>query len=126
MDSDIQKQEKQSIYILRKARSEFQNVGILKTNTKESDLLFALCEKAFFNKMPFSVIGMDSLKNHQFSALIMPFREELKDKANVQKVYPLLGWKDSDVEEYLESGPGKTGKTEKEEIMKRLRDLGYM
>lgn len=52
--------ENKSIYIIREAYAEFENPAILWSMGKDSTTALALCRKAFFGKIPFPVIHIDT------------------------------------------------------------------
>ena len=52
--------ENKSIYIIREAYAEFENLAILWSMGKDSTTALALCKKAFFGKIPFPVIHIDT------------------------------------------------------------------
>lgn len=52
--------ENRSIYILREAYAEFKKPAILWSTGKDSTVSLWLCKKAFFGKIPFPVIHIDT------------------------------------------------------------------
>ncbi len=52
--------ENTSIYIIREAYSHFRNIALLWSIGKDSTTLLWLCRKAFFGKIPFPVIHIDT------------------------------------------------------------------
>ncbi len=52
--------ENKSIYIIREAYHEFKDLGLLWSIGKDSTTLLWLCMKAFFGKLPFPVIHIDT------------------------------------------------------------------
>jgi len=52
--------ENKSIYIIREAYKKFPNMGLLWSIGKDSTTLLWLCRKAFFGKLPFPVIHIDT------------------------------------------------------------------
>ncbi len=52
--------ESQSIYIIREAYKKFNNPAILWSMGKDSTTLLWLCKKAFFGKIPFPVVHIDT------------------------------------------------------------------
>ncbi len=52
--------ENRSIYILREAYAEFDNPAVLWSTGKDSTTVLWLCRKAFFGKIPFPVIHIDT------------------------------------------------------------------
>lgn len=60
MDLLLKQAEGESIYILRETRGKFKKPAILWSPDKDSTVVLALCKKAFFGKIPFPVIHIDS------------------------------------------------------------------
>ncbi len=56
----LRKLENQSIYIIREAYSQFRNVAMLWSIGKDSTTLLWLVRKAFFGKIPFPVMHIDT------------------------------------------------------------------
>jgi sulfate adenylyltransferase subunit 2 len=52
--------ESRSIYVIREAYKQFHKVGMLWSIGKDSTTLLWLCKKAFFGKVPFPVIYIDT------------------------------------------------------------------
>jgi len=52
--------EQKSIYILREAKAKFKNLAIMWSTGKDSTASLWLCRKAFFGKVPFPVIHLDT------------------------------------------------------------------
>lgn len=52
--------ENRTIYIIREAYFQFKKIGMLWSIGKDSTALLWLCRKAFFGKIPFSVIHIDT------------------------------------------------------------------
>lgn len=52
--------ENKSIYIIREAYNKFKNIAILWSIGKDSTTLLWLCRKAFFGKIPFPVMHIDT------------------------------------------------------------------
>jgi sulfate adenylyltransferase subunit 2 len=52
--------ENNSIYIIREAYKQFKNIGVLWSIGKDSTTLVWLCRKAFFGKVPFPAIHIDT------------------------------------------------------------------
>ena len=52
--------ENKSVYIIREAFYNFKKMALLWSVGKDSTALLWLCRKAFFNKIPFSVIHIDT------------------------------------------------------------------
>ena len=80
MDSTLQqldKLENQSIFIIREAYSQFKNVAVLWSIGKDSTTLLWLVRKAFFGKIPFPVMHIDT--TYKFDE-IYEFRKEYTEK----------------------------------------------
>lgn len=54
--------ESQSVYILREAYNKFEDLGLLWSIGKDSNVMLWLCRKAFFGHVPFPVIHVDTEK----------------------------------------------------------------
>jgi len=52
--------ENRSIYIIREVYAEFERPAVLWSTGKDSTIVLWLCKKAFFGKIPFSVIHIDT------------------------------------------------------------------
>jgi sulfate adenylyltransferase subunit 2 len=52
--------ESKSIYIIREAYRQFRDIGMLWSIGKDSTTMLWLCRKAFFGKIPFPVIHIDT------------------------------------------------------------------
>jgi len=65
--------ESRSIYIIREAYNQFGNLAILWSIGKDSTTLLWLCRKAFFGKIPFSALHIDT--GYKFKE-IYEFREK--------------------------------------------------
>lgn len=57
---DLKDLENQTIYILREAYAEFKRPAVLWSMGKDSTAILWLCRKAFFGKIPFPVIHIDT------------------------------------------------------------------
>ena len=71
--SQLDKLESQSIFIIREAFSQFKNVAILWSIGKDSTTLLWLVRKAFFGKLPFPALHIDT--TYKFKE-IYDFREK--------------------------------------------------
>ena len=60
MDEDLKKLEERSVYIIREAKAEFKDIAALWSTGKDSTACLHLCRKAFFGRIPFPVIHMDT------------------------------------------------------------------
>ena len=69
--------ENKSIYIIREAYAQFKNMAMLWSIGKDSTTMLWLCRKAFFGKIPFPVIHIDT--SYKFPE-IYQFREEYAKK----------------------------------------------
>ena len=58
--SNLDELESKSIYIIREAYKRFGNIAMLWSIGKDSSTLLWLCRKAFFGKIPFPVIHIDT------------------------------------------------------------------
>jgi len=56
----LERLENQSIYIIREAYSQFRKVAMLWSIGKDSTTLLSLIRKAFFGKVPFPIIHIDT------------------------------------------------------------------
>jgi sulfate adenylyltransferase subunit 2 len=56
----LEKLEHQSVYIIREAYSRCRNLALLWSIGKDSTTLLWLCRKAFFGKIPFPVLHIDT------------------------------------------------------------------
>ena len=52
--------ESKSLSIIREAKAQFKNMGVLWSTGKDSTATLWLCKKAFFGKIPFPVIHLDT------------------------------------------------------------------
>lgn len=57
---NIKTLENKSIYILREVKNRFKNPAILWSMGKDSTTLLHLCKQAFFGKIPFKIIHIDT------------------------------------------------------------------
>lgn len=69
--------ENKSIYIIREAYNKFKDIAMLWSIGKDSTTLLWLCRKAFFGKIPFPVIHIDT--SYKFDE-IYKFRDEYAKK----------------------------------------------
>jgi len=60
MGNQLRELENKSIYIIREAYAEFKNPAMLWSTGKDSTVNLALCRKAFYGKIPFPVIHIDT------------------------------------------------------------------
>ena len=74
---NLERLENQSIFVIREAYSQFRNVAMLWSIGKDSTTLLWLIRKAFFGKVPFPVIHIDT--GYKFKE-IYKFRDEYAKK----------------------------------------------
>lgn len=79
----LQKLENQSIYIIREAYSQFKNVAMLWSIGKDSSTLLWLIRKAFFGKVPFPIMHLDT--TYKFKE-IYEFRDKYAKKWNLNLI----------------------------------------
>lgn len=60
MEDNLYALESKSIYIIREVKSRFKNPALLWSAGKDSTALLWLCRQAFFGKIPFKVIHIDT------------------------------------------------------------------
>jgi len=60
MTTHLEELEKRSIAIIREAKAQFKNPAVLWSTGKDSTATIWLCKKAFFGKIPFPVIHIDT------------------------------------------------------------------
>lgn len=146
MDFNLQKLEQKSIYILREARNKFKNIAVFCSMEKDSIVLLYLCKKAFFGRIPFSVVCTedDLSKIDAFDALIVSKNQDFENASYV-RIHPLLDWTKLDVQHYIKEknipvnqvieklkitqvpeGQGSVKDKEREDIIQRLKELGYL
>jgi sulfate adenylyltransferase subunit 2 len=94
--------ENRSIYIIREAYYRFKNIAMLWSIGKDSTTLLWLCRKAFFGKVPFPVIHIDT--TYKFPE-IYRFREEYAKKWGLNLI---VGKNEDQVARGM--GPGKGSK----------------
>jgi sulfate adenylyltransferase subunit 2 len=75
--------ENQTIYVIREAYSEFKKPAVLWSTGKDSTAMLCLCRKAFFGRIPFPVIHIDT--NHKFSQMYK-FRDEIAREWNLDLI----------------------------------------
>jgi sulfate adenylyltransferase subunit 2 len=73
----LEELENKSIYIIREAYSRFKNIGLLWSIGKDSTTLLWITRKAFFGKIPFPIIHIDT--SFKFKE-IYEFREKYSKK----------------------------------------------
>ncbi len=112
MDFNLQQLEQKSIYILREVRAKFKNPAVLWSMGKDSTCMLYLCQRAFFGKIPFPVINLDS--GHDFDETYA-FRDKLAKDWNLN----LLVGK---VNPEADSISGTTEGLNKAEALKKMLD----
>jgi sulfate adenylyltransferase subunit 2 len=75
--------ENKSIFIIREAYQKFKNIAMLWSVGKDSVTLLWLCRKAFFGKIPFPIIHIDT--GYKFPEMYK-FRDEYIKKWNLDLV----------------------------------------
>ena len=60
MTADLDQLEAQSIYILREAYNRIDKLGMLWSIGKDSNVVLWLARKAFFGRVPFPVMQLDT------------------------------------------------------------------
>jgi sulfate adenylyltransferase subunit 2 len=91
--------ENKSIFIIREAYYRFKDIAMLWSVGKDSTTLLWLCRKAFFGKIPFPVIHIDT--TYKFPEMYK-FRDEYAKKWGLDLI---VGRNDGQVEAGM--GPGK-------------------
>ena len=81
--STLDKLESQSIFIIREAYSQFKNVAMLWSIGKDSTCLLWLVRKAFFGKIPFPALHIDT--SYKFKE-IYEFREKYAKEWNLDLI----------------------------------------
>jgi len=80
MDNYLQQLEKKSIAMIREAKAQFKNPAVLWSTGKDSTATVWLCKKAFFGKVPFPVIHIDT--SYKFPE-IYEFRNKIAKEWNL-------------------------------------------
>ena len=75
--------EKRSISIIREAKAQFKNPAVLWSTGKDSTVAVWLCKKAFFGKIPFPVIHIDT--GYKFPEMY-EFRDKVSKEWNLNLV----------------------------------------
>lgn len=75
--------ESKSIYIIREAYKKFKNVGLLWSIGKDSTTLLWLARKAFYGKIPFPIIHIDT--TYKFPEMY-EFRDKWANKWNLNLI----------------------------------------
>ncbi|KYH39555.1 MAG: sulfate adenylyltransferase [Candidatus Bathyarchaeota archaeon B26-2] len=79
MEDHLANLEKRSITIIREAKAQFKKIACLWSMGKDSTAALWLCKKAFFGKIPFPVIHIDT--SYQFPEMY-EFRERIAKEWN--------------------------------------------
>ena len=74
---DLKDLENQTIYIVRETYAEFNRPAVLWSTGKDSTAMLWLCRKAFFGKIPFPVIHIDT--GYKFKQMYA-FRDRLAEE----------------------------------------------
>jgi sulfate adenylyltransferase subunit 2 len=74
MDEYLQDLEQNALAIIREAKAQFKNPAVMWSTGKDSTATLWLCKKAFFGKIPFPVIHIDT--GYKFPE-IYKFRDEI-------------------------------------------------
>lgn len=74
MDERLRRLENQSVFIIRESYNQFKNMAVLWSVGKDSTTMLALIRKAFFGKIPFPVIHIDT--GYKFKEMY-EFRDKL-------------------------------------------------
>ena len=77
MNRNIEDLIQNSIFILREAKAQFKHICILWSTGKDSTSLLSLCREAFFGKVPFPVLHIDTGKKFEE---IYEFRDRLAEE----------------------------------------------
>ena len=80
---DLKDLENRSIYIVRETYAEFKRPAVLWSTGKDSTTMLWLCRKAFFGKIPFPVIHIDT--SYKFKQMYK-FRDELARELGLELV----------------------------------------
>ena len=83
MNKYLEELEKKSIAIIREAKAQFKNPAVLWSTGKDSTATVWLCKKAFFGKIPFPVIHIDT--SYKFPE-IYEFRDKIAKEWNLNLI----------------------------------------
>jgi len=83
MESYLLNLERKSISIIREAKAQFKNIAVLWSTGKDSTATVWLCKKAFFDKIPFPVIHIDT--GYKFPE-IYEFRDKIAKEWNLDLI----------------------------------------
>ncbi|MBD3202771.1 sulfate adenylyltransferase subunit CysD [Candidatus Woesearchaeota archaeon] len=79
----IDRLESKSVFIIREAYRKFKDIAMLWSIGKDSTTLLWLCRKAFFGKIPFPVVHIDT--GYKFKEMI-EWRDEYAEKWNLNLI----------------------------------------
>jgi len=83
MEDHLSNLERKSITIIREAKAQFKKIACLWSMGKDSTTVLWLCKKAFFGKVPFPVIHIDT--SYQFPEMY-EFRERIAKEWNLDLI----------------------------------------
>ncbi|KYH41266.1 MAG: sulfate adenylyltransferase [Candidatus Bathyarchaeota archaeon B26-1] len=83
MEDHLSNLERRSITIIREAKAQFKKIACLWSMGKDSTTALWLCKKAFFGKVPFPVIHIDT--SYQFPEMY-EFRERIAKEWNLDLI----------------------------------------
>jgi len=83
MEDYLSNLERKSISLIREAKAQFRNMGVLWSTGKDSTATLWLCRKAFFGTIPFPVIHIDT--SFKFPE-IYEFRDRIAKEWNLDLV----------------------------------------
>ena len=83
MDFQLRKLEQESIFIIREAKAKFKNIAVLWSGGKDSTTCLYLIKRAFFGRIPFVAVHLDS--GHDFEETYQ-FMDKVKKEWNVNLV----------------------------------------
>jgi len=112
MDFHLKQLEEKSIYILRETKAKFKNPAMLWSMGKDSTCMLYLCKRAFFGKLPFPAINLDS--GHDFPETY-DFREKLTKEWGINLII-------GKVKHEADQISGTTEGLNKAECLKKLID----
>ena len=75
--------ESKSIFIIREAYKQFKNIALLWSIGKDSSCLLWLVRKAFYGKLPFPVVHIDT--GYKFPEMIK-WRDDYAEKWNLKLI----------------------------------------
>jgi len=110
MDFHLQQLEQKSVYILRETRAKFKKPAVLWSMGKDSTAVLYLCKRAFFGRVPFPVVNLDS--GHDFEESYS-FREKIKKEWNLNLIVEKVEHKADEIS-------GTTEGLNKAEALKRV------